>query len=262
MQRLSMMWIFATLVSLSCPDTFGADQDARIFDGQTLGGWTTFDGRPITKGWEVVDGMIHLDPSADRTGHIVTAEEYGDFDLQFEWKIATGGNSGIKYRVREFGSRALGCEYQILDDVGYPRTLKPKGLTGALYDVYEANSAKYLKPAGQFNHGRIIVCGQHIEHWLNGRLIVLAEVGSSEWHRRIADSKFADVEGFGQNRYGKIMLTAHGSEVWYRNIDLRRLQPLADAPLQTVVDCRPPRRRAGGLRGFFNLLNLRRTRCR
>ena len=84
-------------------------------------------------------------------------------------------------------------------------------------------SAGSSGPAGEFNCSRIVVWGNRIEHWLNGYLIVSATVGDAEWVRRIADSKFAKIEGFGRNPLGKIMLTDHGSEVWYRNIVLTPL---------------------------------------
>jgi hypothetical protein len=102
-----------------------------------------------------------------------------------------------------------------------------------------------LDPVGQFHQSRIVVWGTRIEHWLNGTLIVQAEVGSDEWQQRIADSKFSDVEGFGQPGPGKIMLTDHGSEVWYRNIFLMPLPPGADSCASSggVYGCQPcPRR--------------------
>ena len=200
------------------------DGVASPFDGRSLAGWTTLDGKPVTQGWEVVDGMIHLKKEGRRAGHIVTAEEFGNFQLTFQWKIAVRGNSGLKYRVRSYGGKVLGCEYQIYDDRGAKR-LQPKNSAGALYDLYEPNEAKHLKPAGEFNEARIVVRGDRIEHWLNGHLIVLATVGDEQWQRRIAASKFADVPDFGRNPRGKIMLTDHGSEVWYRNFVF---EPLAE----------------------------------
>jgi hypothetical protein len=215
--------------------------NSEIFDGRSLAGWTNLNGRAVTKGWEVVDGMIHLNIKGGRAGNIVTGREYRNFELRFEWKIAPGGNSGIKYRVRDFDGKVLGCEYQIIDDNGYRYRLPPRGLTGSLYDLYEPTSDAIVRPPGQFNSGRIVVRGNHIEHWLNGRLIVAATVGSDQWRQRIAESKFADVPGFGQNRAGKIMLTDHNSEVWYRNMQLTELsEPVACVRTTT---CNNTRRR-------------------
>lgn len=194
-----------------------------LFDGETLDNWTTLDGKPVTTGWEVVDGAIHLNRDQGRAGHIITKHEYGDFELSFDWKIATGGNSGVKYRVQKYGNKTLGCEYQIYDDAG-ARKLKPKNSSGSLYDLYEPNESKQLNPTGEFNSTRIIVRGDRIEHWLNGKQIVVVAVGSADWDERIAASKFAEEKDFGENRYGKIMLTDHGSEVWYRNMRLSSLE--------------------------------------
>jgi hypothetical protein len=186
------------------------------FDGKSLAGWTTLDGKPVTQGWEVVDGTIHLKKEGKRAGHIVTAQEFGDFTLSFDWKIAPRGNSGIKYRVRSYGGKVLGCEYQIYDD-GLARKVQSKNSAGALYDLYEPNETKQLKPAGEFNQAKIVVRGNSVEHWLNGSKIVSATIGDEQWQRRVAQSKFNDVSDFSRNPRGKIMLTDHGSEVWYRN---------------------------------------------
>ena len=137
--------------------------------------------------------------------------------MSFEWKIAERGNSGIKYRVRSYGGKILGCEYQVYDDAATKGKVKPKSSAGALYDLYEPNDTKHLKPAGEFNQARIVVKGDKIEHWLNGQLIVSATVGDEQWQRRVAASKFSDVPDFSLNPRGKLMLTDHGSEVWYRN---------------------------------------------
>ena len=194
------------------------NKNADPFDGKTLLGWTTQDGKPVEQGWEVVDGVIHLKKDGKRAGNIVTAREFGDFDLSFEWKIAPRGNSGIKYRVRSYNGKVLGCEYQIFDDVGTKTSTKSKNSSGSLYDLYEPNDDKQLKPVGEYNTGRIVVKGQQIEHWLNGKKIVSATAGDAVWKKNVAASKFNDVRNFSLHPGGKLMLTDHGSEVWYRNV--------------------------------------------
>ncbi len=216
----TFLFLTAVALLLTTGNSLQAQQAIALFDGKSLNGWTTLDGRPVTKGWEVVDGMLHLNTEGGRSGDIVTDREYGDFELRFQWKNVAGGNNGLKYRVRKYGGKTLGYEYQIIDDEGYRIKLPPKGTTGSLYDLYEPNAAKSVNPPGQFNHSRIVVRGNRIEHWLNGKRIVVACAGSAEWNRRMAESKFADVPGFGRNREGKIMLTDHNSEIWYRNIEL------------------------------------------
>lgn len=207
-----------------------AEPVADPFAGESLAGWMAADGSPGTAGWEITDGVYHLRAEAVRrengatAGHLLTVAEYGDFRLDFEWKVAPGGNSGIKYRVRRYGTRWLGCEYQIYDDTG-ARTTPPRNRSGALYDLYEPATDKVLHPAGEWNTARIEVRDGHVEHWLNGRRIVAADVGDDEWNRRIAESKFNDVPDFARNPRGRLMLTSHGSEVWYRNF---RFEPLGE----------------------------------
>ncbi len=200
-------------------------EEIPLFDGTTLKGWVTSNEKPITQGWEVVDGVIHRKKGKPRAGHILSQRVFGDFKLSFEWAIAEGGNSGLKYRVRKFNRRLLGCEYQVYDDQKHP--LSAKQSSASLYALFPPNDNKNLKPPGEYNSAKIVVAGNTIEHWLNGKQVVRATVGNSDWDRRIADSKFSDIEGFGQNRFGRIMLTDHGSEVWYRNFQLELL-PIED----------------------------------
>jgi hypothetical protein len=137
---------------------------------------------------------------------------------------APGGNSGLKYRVHRFDVGWRGFEYQVIDDAGYKNRLRPSTTAGALYALFEPNGEKQLNALGEFNTARIVVKGDSLQHWLNGRLIVTATIDSPEWQDRLARSKFAELPGFGKNRRGRIMLTDHGSEVWYRNFEF---QPLA-----------------------------------
>ena len=223
-RRFAASWILiATL-----PSADVSAQRTSLFDGETTNGWVTDKGEPVTKGWQAVDGVLTLDVSNGRSGHIVTEQEYDNFILEFEWRIAKGGNSGLKYKVKKFGGRTLGCEYQIIDDGAHRDGKISNKSTGSLYDLYAPSEKRFVRPRDEFNQSRIVVCGNRIEHWLNGELLVTAFVGSEEWHAKVADSKFSDVEGFGQNALGKIMLTDHKSQVWYRNIYLTPIQVKAD----------------------------------
>jgi len=210
-------------VSLFLPGMCVHGEEVVLFDGKTFAGWTTTDGEPVIRGWEVADGMIHFAPGESRAGHIMTTRQFQNFVLDFEWKIAPGGNSGVKYRVHKFSGHMSGLEYQIIDDDGYAHPLPPKGTTGALYNLVAPNEEKQLNPPGQFNSSRIVVQDNNIQHWLNGKLIVSATVGDAEWNKRVDESKFDDNKNIGRNRVGKIMLTDHHSEVWYRNLKLTTL---------------------------------------
>ena len=215
----------ALLSAVGWPATaIGEDAAIPLFDGKSLDGWTTAGGEPVTRGWTVEDGML---VRVSRGGSIFTAKEYGDLDLRFEWKIAPRGNSGLKYRVAFFEKGVygnpglLGCEYQLWDNAG--RSAGPKHRCGALYALYAPSSEKSVRSAGEFNESQIVVRGSKIEHWLNGAKIVDADTSSDDWRERIADSKFHNVTGFGQNAKGRIELQDHGSKVWFRSIVLRPL---------------------------------------
>lgn len=214
----------------AAPDQPASEDDGliRLFDGKSLDGWTTASGEPVTNGWAVEDGLLVRE---DRGGAIYSKEEYGDFQLDFDWKIAERGNSGVKYRLSfyEKGVRGqpgwLGCEYQLLDDERHPNAKKASTSAGALYSLYAPSENKQLEPAGQFNHSRIVARGPHFEHWLNGVKIVSADTSSDTWKERIAASKFAKVKDFALNQKGRIQIQDHGSKVWFRDIKLKPLDP-------------------------------------
>ena len=230
-------FVLSTMIVLLSGAYAAAQPPIPLFDGTSLQGWIRMDGKPVEEDWEVVDGALHLKDRPAGGANLFTEQEYTDFELEFEWRIAPKGNNGLKYRVQKYGNQYLGCEYQILDDAAYK--LNPRGMTGSLYELYEPSDAKQLRPVGEFNQSRIVVRGNRIEHWLNGARIVSADVGTSEWQQRVAESKFHSAEGFGENRSGLIMLTDHGSEVWYRNIVLTPLPP--QVPMVACVTCAPAR---------------------
>ena len=230
-------FVLSTLIVFLSGASAAAQQPIPLFDGTSLRGWIRMDGKPVEEDWEVVDGTLHLKDRPAGGANLFTEQEYTDFELEFEWRIAPKGNNGLKYRVRKYGNQYLGCEYQILDDAAHK--LNPRGITGSLYELYEPSDARQLRPVGEFNQSRIVVRGNHIEHWLNGVRIVSADVGTSEWYQRVAESKFHNVESFGENRSGLIMLTDHSSEVWYRNIVLTPLPP--PVPIVVCVTSGPAR---------------------
>lgn len=217
---------YSLIVVLVSAPSF-ADEAVDLFANDSFEKWTAQSGEPVREGWQVENGVVHFDPSRGRGGNIVTADEVGDFELSFEFRIAEKGNSGIKYRVRKYGKRVLGLEYQILDDPAYPKQ-QPKHFTASLYDIKEP--AGPVAKTGEFNRGRILVRNNHIQHWLNGQLVVSQTVDSGDWSERVAQSKFKDIEGFSTNQRGKLMLTDHKSEVWYRNVRLRTFSSSQTAP--------------------------------
>ena len=200
----------------------------------SLVGWTSPGGGSQRGGWSVVDGILHLQ---GRGGDIVTERQFENFVLDFEWTIAKGGNSGIKYRYQKFDGKGwLGLEYQVLDDFASREGTNPKVATASLYDVLPTNAQKSLHPHDQVNKGRIVVNGNRIEHYLNGKKVLSTVVGSEEWKAGIASGKFKDIEGFGENRFGHIMVQDHGSEVWFYKITIReiRSQPSVRKPVLRI----------------------------
>ena len=216
MKNIALISLLATTLIL----TAGADTHKGWHELSNLESWVDGSGKPVSAGsWVVVEGILQL--TGKGGGDLYSAKEYGDFELIFDWKIAPKGNSGLKYRVRQYGGRMLGCEYQIYDD-GKPDRIPGKGSTGSLYALFAPDPERELKPLDEFNASRIIVHGSRIEHWLNGRKIVSVTVGSPAWDEHVSASKFSQVPGFSRNRFGRIMLTDHGSEAWYRNFHITR----------------------------------------
>ena len=228
---LACLLVIASIGASLAADDLEIGAPISLFDGQTLKGWTTQDGKPVTNGWAVEEGAIVRN---SRGGNIFYHREVGDFELRFQWKIAPGGNNGLKYRVRRYGGRILGCEYQLL---GETRRSLSKGSCGALYALYEPNEQKQPNPPGQWNSARIVAHGPKIEHWMNGKKIVDAVVGSDDWERRLSRSKFSPHRDFARNTVGRLMLTDHGSKVWYRDLVLVPLasRPIPPAPEQYHV---------------------------
>lgn len=198
-----------------------------LFDGQSMNGWRAY-AKPNTKpaigpGWKV-DGGLLKKLAGVKGGDIITERQFTDFELTWEWRIEPGGNNGVKYLVTEQRPGAPGHEYQMLDDQG-PKwsKLDPKDLTAAFYQVLPPVADKGYKPAGEWNQSRILIHGNHVEHWLNGKQAIAYELGSEVVKAAVANSKFKKHPDFGQKIQGHIMLTDHNDEAWYRNIKLREL---------------------------------------
>ena len=193
-----------------------------IFDGETLKGWTNSNGGEVKEGgWLAKDGVLYRKAKG---GDLYTAKEYADFEFRWEWKISSKGNSGVKYRVTKYGSTNLGPEYQVLDDENHPDGAKGANRqTAAFYDVLEPAKDKPIKQPGKFNSSRILVKGNTVKHFLNGKNVLTYKLGSDEVKAAIAKSKFKNLKVFGQRLAGHILLQDHGDAVWYRNIRIRDL---------------------------------------
>jgi hypothetical protein len=200
-----------------------------LFDGKTTAGWHTFKKRTFPdKGWVVEDGWLHCLGKGGGNkggGDIITDAEFNDFELQWEWKQPPAGNSGVKYFILETRKEALGHEYQMIDDKREPDAVRAGGkhLTATFYDVLPTTIPAPLKPQGETNASRILVKGNHVEHWLNGVKVLEYESGSEGVKAAVAASKFKATDGFGDKVKGHLLLQDHNSEVWFRNLRIREL---------------------------------------
>ncbi len=197
-----------------------------LFDGTTLNGWRSYLKDTIT-GWIVEEGTLKaLGKGGDIGGDIISEDQFENFELKMEWKIAPEGNSGILYLVVEDTSYTAvyetGPEYQLLDDEGFPEPLEDWQLTGANYAMHVAKD-KELKPVGEWNTAKIVMDHGHVEHWLNGKKVVEYEMWSEEWKELVQAGKWKDYPGYGSAKKGHIALQDHGSFVWFRNMKIREL---------------------------------------
>ncbi len=193
-----------------------------LFDGSTTNGWRGFKAPSPGPGWKVIDGL--LTRAADGAGDIITRDKYRNFDFMLDWRIAEGGNSGIMYRATEDNAYIWysAPEMQILDDARHNDGKLPLTSAGSVFALYPAPRG-VVRPAGEWNSARILVNGNHVEHWLNGAKMLEYDFGSDDWNTRVASSKFKTLLNFGKASEGHIGLQDHGDKVEFRNIRIKVL---------------------------------------
>jgi hypothetical protein len=182
-------------------------------------GWKT-PGMPT--GWHIAGGVLSKEGAVD---DLVTNQSFGNFELELEWKIGTGGNSGIFYRgTREYDHIYWsGPEYQLLDDANAPDGSNRLTAAAAAYGLY-GPPAGIVLPFNRWNKTRLVVKDTHVEHWLNGRKVVEYELQSADWKSRVASSKFAAYPDYGMATTGMIGLQGdHSGALGVRRIRIREI---------------------------------------
>lgn len=202
-----------------------------LFDGVSLDGWHGFNKSEPVDNWIIEDSVLTClgkTGGGDIGGDIVTDREFGNFELEWEWKISPGGNSGLMYHVIENAKYQApyetGPEYQLIDDIGFPGTLEDWQQAGANYAMTPADEhKKELNPVGEWNHSRILYDNGLVQHWLNGQKIVDFEEGTPAWEKERTEGKWKDFPDYKIANKGKIALQDHGDQAWFRNIRIKKL---------------------------------------
>ena len=219
---MKIFLLFSFFIILSCSDKDN-EWDV-IFDGKNVEGMRGYrmDTFPWDS-WEISNGSLKTIPGAKGVD-IISEKTFKDFELELEWRIQKGSNSGIFYFASEEGDYIWQSapEMQVLDNTAHPDRQKKETSAGALYDLI-APKKEMVKPVGQYNIVKIISKNGNIEHWLNGFKLLEYDFGSSEIKSIISKSKFKDMPFFAKHNSGHIGLQGDHGEVWYRNIRIKKL---------------------------------------
>jgi len=228
LRRAAPVWLLA--VSTATILAQGGEKAAKegsgwkvLFDGKSLDHWRGYKSDKVPDGWKIVDGTL---AKTAQVTDLISKDEFGDFELVLDWKIAPAGNSGLFYRGTEDEDHIYWTapEYQLLDDEKAEDNKSRLTSAGALYDLYPSPPG-HVKPAGQWNNTRIVANGAHIEHWLNGFKLVEYELWSPDWEAKVKASKFGTHPKFGRAKAGHIGI--QGDEIGalaVRNIRIRELK--------------------------------------
>lgn len=203
-----------------------------LFDGKSSDGWVEVTGKPFPpNSWTIEDGCLKTVVRPGGMQDIRTLEKYRSFDLEFDWKVLENGNSGVKYLIQHIDewtnaqgrqARARGLEYQIADNKG-PDAVEPQRSAASLYSAI-APSPKTDPAVGSFNHSRILLQGEHVEHWLNGVRVVSFDLSQPEARKVFVGlRKKGEDDSTPVQRETWISLQNHGTEAWFKNLKIRRL---------------------------------------
>ena len=213
------------------PNTLTAAEKAAgwelLFDGQNLDGWHNFKKVGVRPGWQVKDGaLVCVDPH--NAGDLVTSNQFGWFELELDYNISEGGNSGIMFHVTDDGGAAwaTGPEFQLEDNAKAADQIR----CGWLYALYQppvdpatGKTLDATKPAGEWNHVRLVISPDKCSHEINGAKYFEYVLGSDDFNERVAKSKFGKMPLFATSNRGYLALQGDHGSVAFRNIKLRPL---------------------------------------
>jgi Domain of Unknown Function (DUF1080) len=194
-----------------------------LFDGTSTAAWRGYKEQNLPAGWSIVDGILTKTGSAN---DIITRDQFGNFELAFDWKLPPGGNAGVFYRGTEEYDHIYWSapEYQLLDDAGHPDGKSRLTAAGSDYGLYPSPRG-VVKPADQWNSSLIVVNGKTVQHWLNGQKLLEYEIGSPDWTAKVKASKFAAYPNYGLAPRGYIGIQGdHDGTLSIRNVRIREIK--------------------------------------
>ena len=221
-RRLPVVCLLLLTLALAHPRAQSPGPWRVLFDGTSLDAWRGYRSETVPEGWVVQDGALTKSVS---TNELITKDQFGDFELEFEWRVSTGADGGVFYRGTEEESRLYwtAAEYQVLDDERAEDNKTRLTCAGAAYGLYPT-PAGHLKPVGEWNTARIVVRGPHVEHWTNGEKLVTYELWNEDWTTKVAASKFKAWPKYGRATRGHIGLQGgHAEMLAYRHIRIREV---------------------------------------
>jgi hypothetical protein len=203
-----------------------ADQRAAgwrlLFDGNNTSAWRGYKSQAFPTGWQVANGTVSKTGSVE---DLITRDQFGDFELAFDWKLSPGGNAGVFYRGTEEYDHIYWSapEYQLLDDAAHPDGKNRLTSAGAAYALYPSPEG-VVKPAGEWNSTLIVVQGARVQHWMNGQKLLEYELWSPDWEAKVKASKFVDWPNYGRAKSGYIGIQGdHDGELTLRNVRIRTI---------------------------------------
>jgi hypothetical protein len=208
----------------ACMHAQSSSQWISLFDGKNTGAWRGYLKSDLPASWQVVDGA--LTATGDHGEDIITRDQFDNFELELEWKLQKGGNSGIFFHVQEDPKLVhvweSAPEFQVLDNQAHADAKDARTSAASNYAL-DPPARDVTKPIGEWNRVRIIVNGAHVEHWMNGEKLVDYDMWTDAWKQRVAASKFKSMPAYGLAKTGHIALQGDHGWVAYRNIRIRRL---------------------------------------